>query len=425
MIALLLSVSTGAHAQTKRSDEFRAKYQLKEVVVMSRHNIRSPLVGKDSLLGSVTTHDWITWSSDTSQLTVRGGNAEYAMGQYFRLWAAENGLFEQNARPAEGEVRFYANAKQRTLATAKSFSAGMFPVANIDIESHAEYDKMDPVFTPAITFTSDNYNEAAQVQIDEMFRSDTQLMSKLQSSYDLIEEVVDYKNSPAYRNGECADLIAEDFQVELVEGKEPSMTGSLKLGCQISDALVLQSYEAPDAETAGFGTALTSEQLAQISAAKDMYVDVLFTAPLVSVNVAHPLLEVIQEELNSSHKFTFLCGHDSNIGSVLAALEVEPYELTGTPEVVPIGSKLVLEVWSKDGERYVAPRLVYAEADQLRNTDVLTLDQPPIKHDLAFAGLSANADGVYSLQDFLLRMQKALDAYDELFQQYNELAAAA
>ena len=44
MLAAILIISgTGLQAQTKRSDDFRARYELKEVVVMSRHNIRSPL----------------------------------------------------------------------------------------------------------------------------------------------------------------------------------------------------------------------------------------------------------------------------------------------------------------------------------------------------------------------------------------------
>ena len=42
-LAALLMTVTGMQAQSKRSDDFRARYDLKEVVVMSRHNIRSPL----------------------------------------------------------------------------------------------------------------------------------------------------------------------------------------------------------------------------------------------------------------------------------------------------------------------------------------------------------------------------------------------
>ena len=39
----ILICGASVQAQTKRSDDFRARYELKEVVVMSRHNIRSPL----------------------------------------------------------------------------------------------------------------------------------------------------------------------------------------------------------------------------------------------------------------------------------------------------------------------------------------------------------------------------------------------
>ena len=40
VIAAVMTATLTATAQTKRSDDFRARYGLKEVVVMSRHNIR-------------------------------------------------------------------------------------------------------------------------------------------------------------------------------------------------------------------------------------------------------------------------------------------------------------------------------------------------------------------------------------------------
>ena len=43
IVAAALLAALSVKAQTKRTDDFHAKYQLKEVVVMSRHNIRSPL----------------------------------------------------------------------------------------------------------------------------------------------------------------------------------------------------------------------------------------------------------------------------------------------------------------------------------------------------------------------------------------------
>ena len=57
MLAAILTTSCiDAQAQTKRSDDFRAKYELKEVVVMSRHNIRSPLSSGGAVYQRVTPY---------------------------------------------------------------------------------------------------------------------------------------------------------------------------------------------------------------------------------------------------------------------------------------------------------------------------------------------------------------------------------
>ena len=133
------------------------KYTLNRVVVLSRHNIRSPLSGSGSLLGDITPHDWFEWTSNPSELSLRGAMLETLMGQYFRLWLESEGLFPVNYQPEDGAVRFYANAKQRTLATARYFSAGLLPVAVIPVESHVEYDTMDPVFNPVLPFLTDRF----------------------------------------------------------------------------------------------------------------------------------------------------------------------------------------------------------------------------------------------------------------------------
>ncbi|MBQ9068687.1 MAG: hypothetical protein IJ131_06435, partial [Eggerthellaceae bacterium] len=96
---------------------------------------------------------------------MRGGALETMTGEYVRKWLESEQLIPENYQPEEGKVRFYANSKQRTIATAQYFSSGMLPVANVDIETHVEYDTMDPVFTPATTFISDAYVDAALQQI--------------------------------------------------------------------------------------------------------------------------------------------------------------------------------------------------------------------------------------------------------------------
>ena len=127
LLLVLLLAGTSAQAQTPRTEAFRTKYKLQEVVVMSRHNIRSPLTSGGAAYMRVTPHQWFQWTSPSSQLSLRGGVLETEMGQYFRKWVVGEGLLPDNCRPTGEEVLFYANSRQRTFATAKYFSAGFLP----------------------------------------------------------------------------------------------------------------------------------------------------------------------------------------------------------------------------------------------------------------------------------------------------------
>ena len=49
------------------------EYTLEEVVVLSRHNIRAPLSTQGSALDIATPHEWTKWSSNASELSLRGG----------------------------------------------------------------------------------------------------------------------------------------------------------------------------------------------------------------------------------------------------------------------------------------------------------------------------------------------------------------
>ena len=84
IVAATMMVTVSTQAQTKHTDDFHARYQLKEVVVMSRHNIRSPLTSGGAAYMRVTPHEWFKWSSPSSQLSLRGGVLETEMGQFFR-----------------------------------------------------------------------------------------------------------------------------------------------------------------------------------------------------------------------------------------------------------------------------------------------------------------------------------------------------
>ena len=419
LIALmLLGVPVVMQAQLKRSDDFRDKYKLKEAVVLSRHNIRAPLSGNGSALGNLTPHEWTQWSSAPSELTLRGGALETMMGQFFRKWLVDAGLFPENYVPTADEVNVYANSMQRTIATARYFTSGFMPVGGLVVNHRFVPSKMDPVFNPQLTKVSPEFKAEAMKEIAAMGgkKGIIGINEELTPNYTLIAEVLDLKDSPAGKSGTKA---FDDYNTQIIleRNKEPGMTGSLKDANSASDAFILQYYEEPDSVAAAFGKTLTREQWQEIAKIKDVYGDVLFTAPIVAVNVAHPLLQYMYDEIESpDRKFTFLVGHDSNIASVTAALGVLPYDLPNAIEKkTPIGSKLVVEKWvGPDGEEYGALNLVYQSVDQLKNMSLLDLDNPPMVVSLKLDGLQENADGLYKMADLEARFLQAIRAYDAI-----------
>lgn len=397
----------------ERTEGFDSKYDLEQLVVLSRHNIRTPMVGKGSVLSRVTNpaYEWFHWEDPASHLTAKGVRLETRMGQFFRDWLSDEGMLN-SYYTTPSSYRFYANAKQRCQVTARTFADAVFPGADAEVEMNAEYDTMDPVFNPQITKLPEGFEQKAQQELAAMMGN---LDQGIAVQYAVIENVIDISHSPAYPD----TTSFSDFpsSVGFKMNAEPFMAGGLKMACSVSDALVLQYYEEPDVQKAAFGHTLTEADWINIGQVKEWYGEALFTAHSVAVNVARPLLQTMLSEIqNEDRCFSFLCGHDSNIGSVLAALETESYDLPQTIEKrTPIGAKVVFEKFKgKDGVPYADIWMIYASTSQLRGESAITFSRPPVAVRLKLEGLAENADGLYRLADVEGRFAEAIAAYDTL-----------
>lgn len=423
LAAILLSLPLGSVAQQQRSPEFKQKYQLKEAVVLSRHNIRSPLSDSKSDLGRMTPHQWTVWSAPKSELTLRGGAVETMMGQYFRKWAEDAGLFPENHQPSADDVNVQANSMQRCIATAQYFTSGFMPVGGVEVNHRYVPSKMDPLFNPQLTKVSPEFVAIAMKQIAEQGGKNgiRGISEQLRPDYELIIDVLDVDKSPMTKDNDPKLKALDNYDTEFVfeQFREPGLkSGSaLKTLNGASDAFILQYYEEPDTLKAAFGHKLTRADWERLAHIKDVYQDALFTAPIVAVNVARPLIQYMYDELRSpDRRFTFLVGHDSNLSSVATALGVEPHELPAAIEKkTPIGSKIVVEKFEgKDGKTYADINIVYPTLEQLRNLQLITLDNPPMVYPLSLEGLERNADGLYLLSDVESRFEQALRAYDAI-----------
>ncbi len=355
-----ITISAVAHA---------TEYQLEQVVVVSRHNLRNSLKAGD----------------DRGLLTLRGGEMETLMGQYFEARLRAQGLFPKNAQPSVGEVRFYANSYQRTIATAKYFSAGAFPIANIPIEYHRALGQKDRVFLPP--------NDPALVKKLQAEADWKKLYNSLQKELATVSRLSGEKYNP------------DDFNLTELRGEvvEWGVQGTVKKMNLAADALLMDYYDGK--------VSYSDSEMRDVAKVGSMLINSNFDRPLGAKVFASPMLAVISDELNTpGRKFSFICGHDSNLSNVLTALGVEDYTLPGTFEWrVPIASKIVIKKFrGSDGNEYARLSLVYPSAAQIVNREMLTLDNPPMKVPLTLRGLQAvDADAIYKLSDVLQRLSDA------------------
>ena len=170
-VAGVVLLSAGVQAQEQAAPE---GYQLQQVLIMSRHNLRAPLANNGSVLEQSTPKSWPEWDVPGGQLTTKGGVLEVYMGHYMREWLAQQKLVTSGECPPDNAVYAYANSLQRTVATAQFFITGAFPGCGVTVHHQPQMGTMDPTFNPVITDDSAAFSEKA-VQAMEAERQKMQL----------------------------------------------------------------------------------------------------------------------------------------------------------------------------------------------------------------------------------------------------------
>jgi len=403
-VATTLLSSISVQAQTSPEG-----YQLQQVLIMSRHNLRAPLANNGSVLEQSTPESWPEWDVPGGQLTTKGGVLEIYMGHYMREWLAQQGMVTSGECPTAETVYAYANSLQRTVATAQFFITGAFPGCDIPVHHQAEMGKMDPVFNPVITRDSAAFSQQA-VQAMEKERQGMQLGE----SYKLLEQIADYSGSPACKEKQQCSLSDAKDSFSAEYQKEPGVSGPLKVGNSLVDAFTLQYYEGFPMDQVAWGKIKTDQQWRVLSQLKNGYQDSLFTSKEVAQNVAAPLVKYINNALvanaDKAAKVTVMVGHDSNIASLLKALDFKAYQLPAQYERTPIGGKIVFQRWhdAKGGRDLMKIEYLYQSTQQIRDAQALTLQTPPQRVTLALNGCPVDANGFCPMDTFKTVMNDAV-----------------
>ena len=385
-----------------------ADYELEKVLIFSRHGLRSPVEKNPQEMAKYSPYAWAKWDVPSGYLTAKGTVLEIYFGQYLGQWLADKGLLTTE-RCASGEGIFaYANGVQRTIATGQAIVAGAFAGCNVQLQHHGKIgSEKDPIFNTHTHNPSKALIESAKSKVDL-----NALQQKLAPNYALLSEIIDYKNSPnCLQKGEC-DLGGKLGEYSIKDGKSVKITGSISTGKKIVSALLLAHYVGkPDSEIAN-GRVDSQEKWRVINEIKNEYYRTLFkNNAALAQNASYPLLAFIQQQLSSENKISLLVGHDSNIVALLSALGVEPYELDDSLENIPIGGKLMFEVWKHKPSGKLKFKLdyVYQSTEQLIKLTPLSLATPPKQTALTLEACTKDESGFCDYEQFQKVLSESIE----------------
>ncbi|QIQ21033.1 histidine-type phosphatase [Zophobihabitans entericus] len=394
---------------------------LEQVVVLSRHGIRSPLPQTKALLETITTHQWMPWQVKSGYLTQKGGLLEAYFGAYFRQWLDQRQLITLGQAISGQDVFVYSNSLQRTVATAQYFSTGAFAGEDVTVKHRYPIERMDPIFNPQIRDSRQEIlmqiqqDIASQAGISESIE---RLNDELHSAYQIIEKILNYSASDYRQKHGYEQFIHIPTSLSVISKEQPDIYGPINIATAVADAFILQYYEGVPESQIAWGNIQSQEEWKQLADIKNRYMDILFQSPFTATHLAMPLMHAIDGLFNSGNvpsKFTFLVGHDSNIASLLTALKFSSYQLPGQLESTPIGGKVVLQRWrdSKTQQVYFKAEYIYQTMQQIRQAEVLDLQNPPHSVNLLLSGVSESIPGFYHWQDFTHRLKQTLQPLDE------------
>lgn len=400
--------------------------ELKFVVMISRHGVRSP-TGKLDQLNQYSAAPWPTWSVPPGNLTEHGFKLMTLFGEYDREQLAAQGLLTASGCTDASHIRIVADSDQRTRETGKALASGLAPGCTLEIKALPE-GTHDPLFhlSSAGVGQLDKSLDAAAIS-GRIGANPQGLSEAYRPQLESLEAVLRGCNSgqDCPNAGKPALQSVFDISSSTKAGSSDHMAklrSPLGIAATMAENLLLEYTEGMDAANVGWGRVDIHKlrEIMQLHTAKeDIEERTQYVARAGSSNLLSHILQSM-EQAQSAHpvaralskpgdRLLIVVGHDTNIANIGGALNLS-WLIDGRRDDTPPGGALVFELWKRHGAADYSVRTYYTAQtlDQMRNATPLSLNSPPERVPVFVPGC-IRADGSCDWSSFQKGLKAGID----------------
>jgi 4-phytase/acid phosphatase len=398
-------------AQQQSSVEQTAEEQVRAVVILARHGVRTP-IESETRSGVFNAQPWPAWPTEPGLLTPHGIEALKRMGEFYR---------QRYATLLEGcsSVRVESTNVPRTIASAKAVLSVIAPSCNVEIAPDLAADP--PGIDKAKLAAAISGRMAAQPQwFTNSFARPLAGMHDVLTSCTGCKAVPDFRTMMLAMSTQAPGMMqpGASSTSHAVVPRDPARENAVALGADFAENFLLQYTEGLAMNQVGWGR-VSRAKLDELMEMNTRYHDFILRTPYYAREAAGPLAQKISSYLRDAAKddaashLLYLSAHDANITWLGGLLRIDWIVRDETINATPPGSALVFElVHNRQTQTDTVRAFFIAQTlNQIRNLTPLTGEEEPSIAPIFVPGCSGpGPEYACTLEDFAQVVKEAAHA---------------
>ena len=417
-----------AHPSDARLNAASDASELKLVVTVGRHGVRSPGKSMNAVApkspDAYASESWPAWAVKSKYVTAHGKRLVRLLGGYYRDYYVTSGRIGMTTPcPAPQQVHARVDDEQRDIETAKGFYAGLFPGCDVAMEIRPPK-AVDSLFHPHPTLCALSPEEASASILDQLGGSVGNVQQELALPLATIQNVLQCCEPAA-----CGSTTPDRCTlIDLPSGitKKGEIYGAFDVGHYAAEVFLLQFAQGMPLDEVGWGRASRASILEMLEVQLRYQAVTDRAEPFAAKggsNLAAHILGSLEQVVKGAEvsgipqsvdaRLVSYFGHDTNIQNLGGLLGLSWHNPGLLPNQSPPGSAIVFEIRRRrdNGSHFVRAVYVSQTLDQMAQATPLTLDAPPTRSAVRIAGCPGTAphyDCPYS--DFRRLVRAAVDS---------------